>query len=1014
MAGSLGTLLYQIKAQNSDFKGKMDENKSKVREFDQAAERNRRNLRRWGIAIAAIGTAILGLGWNFAQAASDAEEAQNRFDVVFGELSGEANQWADEFIDTFSQSRTEIRTMMATLQDTLVPMGMATDQAFELTAQMTELSADISSFANVPIAQAMNDMQSAIVGNHRTMRKYGVIINETRLQQIAYERGIANVGEELTELEKIQARTILIMEGMEKAQGDYLRTQHTLANKTREFRSAVKNLREEIGEHLVPTVGAGVTGAKALLDIFSNMPEEIQKTITQTTFFAGAAAAIVGPMMALVSVLPRVSAGLAAMGTGFAPFLIGGAVLMGLGMIVTRMQEIKREAELAVLEIENVFDITQLQRQLEAVENELDRFENRRMSVMGMPVTDEEGDPLTGMLNEEQLENYNLLIERRAEILERIEKIEADEIEIPGADVDTGESEVSAMAEEINDFIESVQDRLDYLNFEENVVQDITVPDLLNRYEAILDEVREKRREFQSQMSADATEEEQKRLEELVQMEDDVRLDILRKEYQQARDIQSLRENLADNKAELEMDALEYSIYRLDQEEREIKMSFREQLGDTEEFHEARLEIEEVYNGLRERERRRHNERIEQMERSFRERLQMHKAEGLEAELLDLDQRYQAEVRQAMESGADITDLTRLYAAERAEIISEYRAGEREEAERTAAEIERVERELTNAIKELKSDELELELMRLDERRDEYLKTAEDELLVWTWYYAEREALLEGHIERRRRAEDELKSNMHEMNEISDAEYRQYLERRLSHYEQFSNDWMRIYRAMQRLEGESQEVLDSWLISILENAGYKVDELEGKFNRMRDEMVRGFMDMISGAQTFQEALTGILDSLADLIVQRGIVEPMVDKMLSLGSGDGGGFGILDSLFNFATAHSGGLITNAGVINDLPEYHSGGKIPGLKSDEVIIKALTGERVLSRDQNKSFEGSMKSNAGSGGGSDHFTININAIDPASFSEIVQRNPEAVIGVVAKDVLGNGQIRDLIKNER
>lgn len=1009
MAGNLGTLLYQIKAKNTDFKGKMDENKNKVREFERTTERNRQKLQRWGVAIGAIGAAVLGLGWNFAQAASDAEEAQNRFNVVFDDISGEANQWAEEFVDVFNQSQTEIKTMMSTLQDTLVPMGMATDQAFELTTQMTELSADISSFANVPIAQAMNDIQSAIVGNHRTMRKYGVIINESRLKQVAYEKGITDVGEELTELEKIQARTILITEGMEKAQGDYLRTQDSLANQTRELGNTFKNMREELGEHLVPVFSAVVSGAKSFLEIFTGMPKDIQEAAVQTTFFAGAAAAVVGPLMVLVSVLPKVKAGLAAMGAGFTPFLVGGAVLMGLGMIVTRLQEIKREAELAVADVSNVFDITQLETQLEAVENELDRFAEKDMGIMGFEVSDTEGDPLTELLNEEELEHYNLLLERRAEILERMEKIESGEIEGPDADLDTGEEEASEIADEINAFIERIQGQLDYLDLEENVVQDITVPDLINRYENIYEQIRKKRQEFQSKMSEDATEEEEKRLEKLIEMEDDVRLDILRREYQQAREIKSLRTELADQKAELEMDALEYAVYRLDQEEREVKIAFREQLGDTEEYYEARQEIEEVYNGLRERERRRHNERIADMERSFRERLDMHMAEGLEEELLSLDQRYQAEVRQAREAGADTSELTRLYAAERAEIISNYRQNEREEAEKTAAEIEEVERELTNSLKALKSDELELDLMRLDERRDEYLESAEDEMLVWTWYYAEREALLMDHIEKRRQAEDKVQANMHEMNEISDSEYKRYLQRRLSHYDEFSDEWMRIYREMQALEGETQENIDSWLITIFENAGYKVEELEGKFNQMRDEMVRGFMDMISGAKSFREALVSVLDSLAELVVQRGIVEPMVDKFLSLGSGEGGGGGgLFSGIFDMFTAHSGGKITAQGVINDMPEYHSGGKIPGLKSDEVAIKAQTGERILSREQNKNYEKGNQS--GSGGGAVHNTINVNAVDAASFAELAQRNPEAIIGVITSDILGNGQVRELI----
>lgn len=49
------------------------------------------------------------------------------------------------------------------------------------------------------------------------------------------------------------------------------------------------------------------------------------------------------------------------------------------------------------------------------------------------------------------------------------------------------------------------------------------------------------------------------------------------------------------------------------------------------------------------------------------------------------------------------------------------------------------------------------------------------------------------------------------------------------------------------------------------------------------------------------------------------------------------------------------------VPDIPEFHQGGIVPGARGDEVVIKALAGERVLTSAQAQAYEGAMASAAG-----------------------------------------------------
>ena len=223
-----------------------------------------------GIGVAAVaigGTAVLGGLYALTRAlresvklASDMEEAQSKFNVVFGELSGQAEEWSNTLVKSYAMSTLESKKYLAAMQDLLVPMGMNKQAAAEMSFEVVKLSADMGSFNNVPTAQVMDDIQSALVGNYETMKKYGVVLNEATVQEKALAMGLARTKDSITAADKAQAAYALIVKGSAAAVGDMARTSDGFANQMKKLEATLTDLKIAAGEALLPVINELVTG----------------------------------------------------------------------------------------------------------------------------------------------------------------------------------------------------------------------------------------------------------------------------------------------------------------------------------------------------------------------------------------------------------------------------------------------------------------------------------------------------------------------------------------------------------------------------------------------------------------------------------------------------------------------------------------------------------------------------------------------------------------------------------
>jgi hypothetical protein len=256
--GSIKIRKIGSEAEKSGRKGArgFDKMRQSLADLDQSSKLTLGNLKEISLATtamaAATAAAITALIVKSINAASDLAEVTSKFGVVFDGQMGRAESWSKELVDGYAMSTREAKFYLSSVQDLLVPMGMAADQAGNMSNQVVRLSADLGSFNNLPTAQVMDDIQSALVGNYETMKKYGVVINAANVEANALRMGLAGTKDELTASHKAQAAYQLMVEGSAAAIGDMARTMDGYANQTKRYHAIIEDLTAGLGERLLP------------------------------------------------------------------------------------------------------------------------------------------------------------------------------------------------------------------------------------------------------------------------------------------------------------------------------------------------------------------------------------------------------------------------------------------------------------------------------------------------------------------------------------------------------------------------------------------------------------------------------------------------------------------------------------------------------------------------------------------------------------------------------------------
>lgn len=202
------------------------------------------------VSLKAIAT-YLG---NAAEKFNSYYEAANLFGVSMKKLTGEASTFINKMETLLGIDPTEAMNNMATIQGLTTSFGMASDKAYVLSKNLTQLGYDLASLKNIPVAESFTKIQAAISGELEPIRRLGVDLSQARLQQELLNLGYSQSVSTLSQADKAVLRYIAIMKQTTDAQGDFARTLSSPANMIRILQAQLNSLARAVGSLLYPAL----------------------------------------------------------------------------------------------------------------------------------------------------------------------------------------------------------------------------------------------------------------------------------------------------------------------------------------------------------------------------------------------------------------------------------------------------------------------------------------------------------------------------------------------------------------------------------------------------------------------------------------------------------------------------------------------------------------------------------------------------------------------------------------
>lgn len=202
-------------------------------------------------------------------------EDLNLFTASMGKYAEEAQNYAEAVSEALGIDPGEFMRSQGVFNTIISGFGVASDKAYLMSKNLTQLGYDISSFFNISFEDAMQKLQSGISGELEPLRRLGYDLSVARLQEEALALGIEKKVSAMTQAEKSQLRYYAIMTQVTTAQGDMARTLNAPANQLRVLQAQVTQCARALGNIFIPALNAVLPYAIALAKIVRMLANSI-------------------------------------------------------------------------------------------------------------------------------------------------------------------------------------------------------------------------------------------------------------------------------------------------------------------------------------------------------------------------------------------------------------------------------------------------------------------------------------------------------------------------------------------------------------------------------------------------------------------------------------------------------------------------------------------------------------------------------------------------------------------
>ncbi|WP_256846909.1 hypothetical protein [Paenibacillus sp. Pae108] len=289
----LGNAKKEVQRFSKDITGHMDRAANSIRDLGAV------------LATAFAFNSLKEVGLNIINLAKEAESSEATFKQVFGGMTEEARKFSEALSKTLQVNAYNMRKSMSTVNAIVKGMGLADNTALDMSKGIAQMTYDLAAFRDLSIEEAFYKLRSGLTGETEPLKEVGILVLENTIKEVAYRRGIAQTGKELTEQQKVLARYAAIQESLTRqgAVGQWIREQDQASAQAKIAKERYEQLAATVGQRLLPVYTKLLNIVNFALDRFSKLPDSVQGGVL---WFGVAAVALVGLTFALGAVLAAI------------------------------------------------------------------------------------------------------------------------------------------------------------------------------------------------------------------------------------------------------------------------------------------------------------------------------------------------------------------------------------------------------------------------------------------------------------------------------------------------------------------------------------------------------------------------------------------------------------------------------------------------------------------------------------------------------------------------------------
>lgn len=208
---------------------------------------------------------------------NDYIETLNLFNVTMGDAAGEAYAYAKAVEKAMGIDSKDFMQFQGVFKNLTAGFGVVEEDANKMSQNLTQLSYDMASIFNTDVETAFDKLSSAMSGQVKGLREFGIDTTVATLQEYALSKGIDKSVSSMSQAEKAMLRYNYIMENSTHMQGDMARTLQTPANALRVLKAQLTQAKRALGDFVSIIATQVIPYVQAAVELFTEWVSALAK-----------------------------------------------------------------------------------------------------------------------------------------------------------------------------------------------------------------------------------------------------------------------------------------------------------------------------------------------------------------------------------------------------------------------------------------------------------------------------------------------------------------------------------------------------------------------------------------------------------------------------------------------------------------------------------------------------------------------------------------------------------------